>query len=86
MTTRKYNDLTKQEQHRYWFTEMTPSGDSLMVGLWITPHMTIGHVLLSAGMTIYILIGVHFEERSLAKELGADYERYQARTPKFLPV
>lgn len=48
--------------------------------------MTIGHVLLSAGMTIYVLIGVHFEERSLAKELGAAYERYPATTSKFLPV
>jgi protein-S-isoprenylcysteine O-methyltransferase Ste14 len=63
-----------------------PMMTSLMVGLWVTPHMTIGHVLLSAGMTVYILIGVHFEERSLAKELGAEYERYQATTPKFLPV
>lgn len=63
-----------------------PMMTSLIVGLWVTPHMTIGHVLLSAGMTIYILIGVRFEERSLAKELGADYERYQATTPKFLPV
>jgi protein-S-isoprenylcysteine O-methyltransferase Ste14 len=63
-----------------------PMMTSLMVGLWVTPHMTIGHALLSAGMTIYILVGVRFEERSLAKELGADYERYQATTPKFLPV
>jgi protein-S-isoprenylcysteine O-methyltransferase Ste14 len=58
----------------------------LMIGLWVTPHMTTGHILLSAGMTIYVLIGVHFEERSLAKELGAEYERYQATTSKFLPV
>jgi methanethiol S-methyltransferase len=58
----------------------------LLVGLWVTPHMTAGHVLLSAGMTIYILIGVRYEERSLVKELGAEYERYQAATPKFLPL
>jgi methanethiol S-methyltransferase len=63
-----------------------PMMTSLIVGLWVTPYMTIGHALLSAGMTVYILIGVRFEERSLAKELGADYERYQATTPKFLPV
>jgi protein-S-isoprenylcysteine O-methyltransferase Ste14 len=62
-----------------------PMMSSLMVGLWITPHMTLGHAVLSAGMTLYIVIGVRFEERSLAAELGADYERYQARTPRFLP-
>jgi protein-S-isoprenylcysteine O-methyltransferase Ste14 len=63
-----------------------PMMTSLMVGLWITPHMTAGHALLAFGMTLYIIIGVRFEERSLAKELGAEYERYQATTPKFLPV
>src|SRR5437868_3282106 len=63
-----------------------PMMTSLMVGLWITPHMTAGHALLAAGMTLYIVIGVRFEERSLAKELGAEYERYQATTPRFLPV
>jgi protein-S-isoprenylcysteine O-methyltransferase Ste14 len=63
-----------------------PMMTSLMIGLWITPHMTVGHLLLSAGMTVYILIGVRFEERSLARELGAEYQRYQATTSKFLPL
>jgi protein-S-isoprenylcysteine O-methyltransferase Ste14 len=63
-----------------------PMMTSLMLGLWVTPHVTVGHLLLSTGMTVYILIGVHFEERSLAMELGAEYERYQATTSKFLPV
>ena len=62
-----------------------PMMTSLMIGLWVTPSMTAGHALLSAGMTFYILIGVHFEERSLAAELGAEYQRFQATTPKFLP-
>jgi methanethiol S-methyltransferase len=59
---------------------------SLMVGLWITPHMTTGHALLSLGMTVYVFIGVHFEERALAREFGAEYQRYQATTPMFLPI
>jgi len=63
-----------------------PMMTTLMVGLWVTPHMTTGHALLSLGMTVYILIGVHFEERALAKEFGAEYHRYQATTPKFLPI
>jgi len=62
-----------------------PMMTSLMIGLWVTPHMTTGHALLSAGMTIYILIGVRFEERALVRELGADYERYRTTTPKFFP-
>jgi protein-S-isoprenylcysteine O-methyltransferase Ste14 len=63
-----------------------PMMTSLMVGLWVTPHMTMGHALLSLGMTVYVFIGVHFEERALGIEFGAEYQRYQAATPKFLPV
>lgn len=63
-----------------------PMMTSILVGLWVTPSMTAGHLLLSLGMTVYVLIGVHFEERALLRELGADYERYQASTPKFLPL
>jgi protein-S-isoprenylcysteine O-methyltransferase Ste14 len=63
-----------------------PMMTSLIIGLWVTPHMTAGHAVLSAGMTLYILIGVHFEERALVKELGAEYVAYQAKTSKFFPV
>ena len=63
-----------------------PMMTSLLLGLWVTPHMTVGHLLLSVGMSVYIMAGVHFEERSLAEELGLAYVRYQARTPRFLPV
>jgi protein-S-isoprenylcysteine O-methyltransferase Ste14 len=48
--------------------------------------MTAGHLMLSLGMSIYILIGVHFEEQALLKELGQAYRLYQAATPRFLPV
>jgi protein-S-isoprenylcysteine O-methyltransferase Ste14 len=58
----------------------------LLLGFWVTPHMSVGHLLLSLGMSAYILIGVHFEERSLVRALGEDYLRYQASTPRFLPL
>jgi len=63
-----------------------PIMTSLMIGLWVTPHMTVGHALLAAGMTVYVVIGVRYEERSLVDELGDDYRRYQATTPRFLPL
>jgi protein-S-isoprenylcysteine O-methyltransferase Ste14 len=62
-----------------------PMMTAFFVAVWVTPHMTAGHALLSVGMSLYIVIGVHFEERSLARELGAPYVRYQASTSKFLP-
>ncbi|HKU39413.1 MAG TPA: hypothetical protein VJR89_14745 [Polyangiales bacterium] len=59
---------------------------SLFVGFWFTPYMTVGHLVLALGMSIYILIGVHFEERALLRELGSAYLHYQHTTPKFLPL
>jgi methanethiol S-methyltransferase len=63
-----------------------PMMTSLLIGLWVTPHMTVGHLVLSLGMTVYVVIGVHFEERALARELGQAYALYQATTPKFFPI
>lgn len=62
-----------------------PMMTAMLLGFWVTPHMTFGHLLLSAGMTLYIVIGVHFEERALARDLGGAYTLYQASTPRFLP-
>lgn len=61
----------------------------LMVGFllafWATPLMTVDRLLFALGMTLYILIGISFEERSLRRELGQVYEQYQAETPRLLP-
>ena len=63
-----------------------PLMTGLLIGFWVTPQMSLGHLVLSLGMSAYILIGVYFEERSLVRTLGADYVRYRASTPKFLPL
>ncbi|HVI45118.1 MAG TPA: hypothetical protein VM802_09610 [Chitinophaga sp.] len=51
---------------------------------WFTPLMTTGHLLFAAGMTVYILIGIHFEERDLLKEFP-EYQAYRKRTGKLFP-
>jgi protein-S-isoprenylcysteine O-methyltransferase Ste14 len=35
--------------------------------------------------TVYILIGMRFEERALLRRFGAEYARYRARVPALLP-
>jgi protein-S-isoprenylcysteine O-methyltransferase Ste14 len=47
----------------------------ILIGLWVTPIMTGGHLLLAAAMTAYILVGVHHEERDLVRVFGDDYRR-----------
>ena len=52
--------------------------------LWSSPVMTVTHLVLAAGMTIYMLIGIQFEERDLAAELP-DYRQYIRKVPMLLP-
>ena len=40
---------------------------------WATPQMTIGHLLLAAGMSVYMLIAIQYEERDLVGMYGRDY-------------
>lgn len=56
-----------------------------LLAFWATPHMTVGHLLLAAGMTAYIMIGVRFEERALVGRFGAAYRAYQRSTPMLIP-
>jgi protein-S-isoprenylcysteine O-methyltransferase Ste14 len=62
----------------------------MMVGFllvfWATPTMTVDRLVLALGMTIYILVGVSFEERSLRRQFGAAYEKYQAEVPQLIPL
>lgn len=46
------------------------------LGLWSTPRMTVGRLLLSAGMTLYILIGLKYERRDLRTRFGDRYLKY----------
>lgn len=55
------------------------------LALWATPTMTVGHLLLAAGLTGYIAIAVIFEERDLVNHFGQEYREYQRRVPKFIP-
>ena len=55
------------------------------LAFWATPTMTLGHLLLAGGMTLYIVIAVRFEERDLAEYFGDLYRKYQRRVGMFIP-
>jgi len=55
-----------------------------LIVLWATPVMTVTHLLLAVGMTIYIVIGTHLEERTLRARF-ASYRQYERKVPMFLP-
>jgi protein-S-isoprenylcysteine O-methyltransferase Ste14 len=56
-----------------------------VLAFWAAPDMTIGHFVLSAGMTVYILIAIYYEERDLVGLFGPEYEAYQQRAGMLLP-
>ncbi len=55
------------------------------LAFWATPQMTAGHLLLAAGMSIYMLIAIRYEERDLVAFHGRDYEEYRGRVGMLFP-
>lgn len=56
-----------------------------ILAFWATPQMTVGHLLFAAGMSVYILIAIGYEERDLRAFYGGDYDRYRAGVGKLFP-
>lgn len=57
-----------------------------MITPWLTPHLTLGHVVFALSALLYILVATPFEEADLIEEMGDDYRAYRKRVPAFLPV
>ncbi len=62
-----------------------PLMTGVLIGVWVTPHMTLGHLLIAIALTGYILIGVKYEEQDLIRTFGDDYRRYRAEVGAFFP-
>ncbi len=57
-----------------------------LIVFWATPYMTVGHLLFTSVMTIYILLSVKYlEEKDLRKNIGKQYEEYQEEVPMIIP-
>ena len=74
-----------QERWMYRF-DRHPIMTGLLIGMWVTPTMTLDHLLFATGSTVYVWIGVFFEERSLQRQWGRLYEEYRERVGTIVPT
>ena len=62
-----------------------PIYTGFFLAFWATPLMSLGHLVLAAGMTAYILIGISYEERDLIARFGNRYAEYRAKVGMLIP-
>jgi len=58
---------------------------ALLAAFWLGPVMNFGRLEFAVLSTLYLLIGLRFEERNLRQELGPEYDLYRANVPMLLP-
>jgi methanethiol S-methyltransferase len=49
----------------------------VLLGMWATPRMSFGHLLLALAMTGYVLIAMRYEERDLMQRFGSRYNHWR---------
>lgn len=58
----------------------------ILISFWSVPTMTVGHLVFSIVFSLYVMIGIHFEERGLLKALGHEYAAWRSKTPMIFPI
>ena len=68
----------------YRFTRH-PIQTGVLIGVWSTPLMSVNQLVLSLGFTLYIFIGLWFEEKDLVAHIGEPYLQYRQEAGMVLP-
>jgi protein-S-isoprenylcysteine O-methyltransferase Ste14 len=58
----------------------------VLLAVWATPAMTVGHLLFAVVLTGYILIGIQLEEHDLIQQFGDQYRRYRKHAAMLIPL
>lgn len=58
----------------------------ILLILWLSPSISLNSLVVYGSLTVYILIGIYFEERKLLREFGQSYAEYKSMTPMLIPI
>ena len=53
--------------------------------IWLSPTASQNSLTVYIGATLYVLVGIYFEERKLLREFGDAYAKYKQNTPMLVP-
>lgn len=56
-----------------------------LFAFWMTPTMTVAHLLFAIATTAYILLAIQWEEKDLQREHGVSYDHYRRSVPMLIP-
>ncbi|MGJ8681784.1 methyltransferase family protein [Paraglaciecola sp.] len=62
-----------------------PIMTGLLIGIWVVPVMTYSLLMLTVGFSVYVFVGVYFEERKLKRILGSVYHDYCQQVGGLIP-
>ncbi len=57
----------------------------ILVGMWSVPVMGMAHMTMAILFSLYVFIGIFFEERDLIAGFGDQYRRYKKQIATFIP-
>jgi len=56
-----------------------------LLSLWLSASVSLNAFVVYFSLTMYILVGIFFEERKLLREFGQSYADYRSITPMLIP-
>lgn len=84
LKNREVPDIAFQEKLFYTFVRH-PIQLGVLIGIWFTPMMTYGHLFFSVLFSLYILVGLYYEEIDMKQHFGVLYSDYKKRVGMLFP-
>ncbi len=73
------------KEHLFYRWVRHPMMFGFLIAFWATPTMSQGRLLFAAVTTIYMIVAIQIEERTLVEIHGEEYLSYQRRVSMLLP-